>query len=70
MGERSAYRAWAVVLGVLATVLFALAVAVYYGYIPTSFVNNFTSTELGFFGVLAAIGAVGVEIMGYRNNRG
>lgn len=60
------YRWAAILLGVFATILFVLSVAVFYNYIPASLVNNFTATELGVFGVIAAVAAVGVEVMERR----
>jgi hypothetical protein len=50
---------FAIVLGIAAAVLVVLALAVYYGYIDTSLVDNLTDGELGTFGVLAIAGAVG-----------
>lgn len=53
------YHLLAIGLGILATALFVLAVAVFYGYIPHSLVGNLSDTELGVFGVLAIVAAGG-----------
>ena len=42
----------------VASILIALAICVYEGYIPQSLVDNFTYGELGSFGGLAAVVAV------------
>lgn len=60
------WRFFAVVLGIAGTLLGIAAVAVFYGYIPASLVNNFTSGELGFFAALAIAGAIGCEAAGRR----
>lgn len=56
-----AWRFAAILLGIAATLLVILAIAVYYGYIDATLVDNLTSGELGTFGVLAIGGAVGCE---------
>lgn len=55
------WRFLAIVLGIGASLLAVLAIAVNYGYIPTTFVNGFTATELGVFAALAVVGAIGCE---------
>lgn len=57
----SFYRTLAIILGIGGTLLAVLAVAVNYGYIPTTFVNGYTATELGAFAALAVVGAIGCE---------
>lgn len=56
------WRYFAIGLGILATALFILAVAVFYGYFPSSEVGNLTDGELGTFGFLAGAAAIGCEI--------
>ena len=63
------YHALAVGLGILATALAILAVAVFYGYIPPSLVGNLTATELGTFSVLAIAGAGGSAYMEGKRRR-
>jgi uncharacterized membrane protein YGL010W len=61
-GHKNLYFLVAVLLGILASVLLVLSVAVFEGYIPTTFVDNLTYGELGTFAFLAIVGAIG---MGY-----
>ncbi len=60
------WRFAAVLLGIAATLLVILAVAVFYGYLPSSLVDNLTPGELGTFGVLAIGGAVGCEYASHK----
>lgn len=60
------YSVWAALAGLGAAILFILGVAVFYGYIPSSLVGNFTATELGVFGFLFAAAAVALEVIGER----
>lgn len=45
-------------LGLVAVLLFALAVGVQYGYIASATLGDLTVAGLAFFGVLAAIAAI------------
>jgi hypothetical protein len=62
-------RTGAILLGVLATVLILLAIASFYGYVPPSWVDNLTSSELGVFAFLAALGAVWLEVANGRGSQ-
>lgn len=66
MPEMSGWRFIAIILGIAASALIVLAVAVFYGYLPPSQVGNLTSGELGTFGFLAIVGAVGCEVASRR----
>lgn len=57
----SLYRTLAIILGIVGTLLAIAAAAVFYGYIPTTFVNGYTAPEVGTFAVLAIAGAIGAE---------
>jgi hypothetical protein len=59
----------AIGLGILATVLVILAVAVYEGFFPASLVDNLTPTELGTLGFLSIAGAVASAYAGRREGR-
>lgn len=61
------WRFLAVLLGIFASLLAVLAIAVNYGYIPTTFVNGFSATELGVFAALAVVAAIGCEVAEQRN---
>lgn len=61
--KEETYRLISILLGILASVLAVLALAAYWGYIPASYVDNFTFGELGSFAALAVIGAVGVDYL-------
>ena len=60
--EKKTYALIAVLLGIAASLLAVMAVAVYEGYITSSWADNLTDGELGFLSALAVVGAVG---MGY-----
>lgn len=53
----SLYHTLAVVFGIVASILAVLAVLVFLGWIPLSFVDNITATEMGALAALAAVGA-------------
>lgn len=55
------YHTLAVVLAITATVLAALAIAVFEGYMPADLVGNLTPGELGVFSALAVIAAIGAR---------
>jgi hypothetical protein len=64
--EISIWSIGAIFLGLLATVLFILAVGVYYAYFPSSLVANLTDGELGVLGFVAAAAAVACEVVARR----
>ncbi len=61
------YRTAAVLVGVLATALFVLAVGTFYGYWPTTMTGGLTAGALGVLGFLAAIAAAGLEVLDRRH---
>ena len=50
----------AVLLGIAASVLAILAVAVDFGYVPAGWANGMTDGELGVLSALAVVGAVAI----------
>lgn len=54
----SGYGTLAILTALLGSVLAILAVAVYEGYLASSLVWNFTSTELGAFAAVAIVVAI------------
>jgi hypothetical protein len=66
-GGEGLWGGLAIGLGILATALVILAVAVYEGFIPASLVDNLTPTELGTLGFLSIAGAVGSYWAGQRD---
>lgn len=61
------WRFFAVILGIVATILLILAVAEYYAYFPSTLLDNLTYGELGTLAFVAAAGAVGCEIAERRH---
>ncbi len=61
MDRKYMFHILAVVLGIAASLLAVLAVAIYEGYIPLSYVDNVSATELGTFAALAVVAAIGVS---------
>lgn len=51
--------ALAVILGVVSFILFVLALAIEFNWLPESDLDNISATGMAVFGVLAAAGAVG-----------
>lgn len=47
------YHMLAIIFGVIASLLVILSVGVYLGYVPTTWVNSLSDTELGVLAVLA-----------------
>jgi len=65
-GSMLGWSIFAILLGVLATALFILAIGVYYGYITSAFVGNLTYGELGVLAFVTAAAAVGCEVVAQR----
>jgi hypothetical protein len=66
---RAAQEGWhigAILLGLLAAVLFILGGAEYYGFIGAAIVGAWTVGEFMVFGFVSAAGAVAVEIIAWR----
>lgn len=62
----SLYHLLAVIFGITASVLAVLAVLLYEGWIPLSFVDNITATEMGALAALSATGAVAAFVASER----
>lgn len=63
---KETYRNLAILLGVIAAILTVLAVASFEGYIPASYVDNVSPSELGTFAALAVVAAVAFAEMEKR----
>lgn len=64
MEAKRAFHLVAVILGIAASLLAVLAVAVYEGYFPSSYVDSLTPGELGGLSALAVVGAIGCGYAG------
>lgn len=60
------YKLGAVLSGLGAAILAILAVAVFYGYFPSSLVANLTSGQLGTLAAVLVAAAVGLHYTGER----
>jgi len=58
----------AIVLGVIATILIVMSVAVYLGYWPTTLTDNLTYGELGVIAFFAIVGAIGAYTYGNKKD--
>lgn len=59
----------ALVLGIVASILVVLAVGVYLGYIPASWVDSLTAGQLGVLAGITIVGAAASYVAGERTGK-